>query len=402
MLKMDRLRSAIGKHFVVKNEMVPDRTLTREGLMHFALSTGNLDPLYFDEDYAKASAQGQLVPPPTWYTEVMDPHVGCQALYTGLALAAVTYTDQAPIPAGDGDSGPPYYFLDGFRSFDGGIGFEYVEAPKLGEQFTLAGRVTDVIPKESKRLGPFAVLQGDLEYRSASDQLIVRGFASSLVYELDNVASDGQAAVEEREASATHECLVPPAEAIKGVQRRGAVPRYWEDVSEGESIGSLFKGTLDAAEIAVRSVKYGQNPRADAMIRQAWQLLDQGDGLSAVALYRGVASDPEFGFGVARHLDTSEATSEGAPGAYDIGTQRAAWAAQAVTDWMGDAGSMAAFSMKIRGFVVVGDSVWCKGKVAKKYVENDRHMVRLDIWVENQRAERVAIGAAEVSLPSRT
>lgn len=394
MSTLERLRSAAGKRFAVEN----DRTLTIESLMHFALSTGNLDPLYFDQDYAQQSARGRLVPPPTWYTQIADPHVGCQALYTRLALDAVRYTGEAPIPAAPGDSGPPLYFLNGLRSFDGGIGFRYLVPPRLGEPFGLSGEVTDVVSKESTRLGQFAVVKGALEYRGAGEDVLVHGFASSLVYELGDVPA-GQAEPARHDESPVP--AVPPVEALEGVRRRGRVPRFWEDVTEGEPIDTLFKGTLDHAEIAVHSLQYGQHCRADAAIREAWQLLRGGDGITAAARYRDVALDPEFRFGVARHLDIEEATSEGAPGAYDIGTQRAAWVAQVVTDWMGDAGEVAAFAVEIRGFVVVGDSVWCKGTVAEKYQRDGRHLARLELLVENQRAERVAVGSAEVCLPAR-
>lgn len=398
--QMERLKSAIGKNFVVKDDVDAGRVVTPESLMHFALSTGNLDPLYFDAAYAETSARRRLVPPPTWYTQIMDPHVGCQALYTRLALDAVRYTDDAPVAAPAGDSGPPLHFLDNLRSFDGGIGFRYLAPPSLAQRFTLSGRVTDVVSKQSQRLGQFAVVKGELVYRGEQDEVIVRGFASSLVYPLDNVASQPPAPADPRTATPQAHVVAPVA-ALEGVRRRGSAPRYWEDVNAGEPIEPLFKGTLDSAEIAVHSLRYGSHPRADSIMREAWRLLSQGEGLAAAALYRAVAADPEFRFGVARHLDLTEAAAEGAPGPYDIGTQRAAWAAQAVTDWMGDAGDMAAFSIEIRGFVVVGDSIWCRGTVAEKYTDNDEHVVRLDVWVENQRTERVAVGSATVRLPIR-
>lgn len=399
--KEARLRSAINRRFVVRADALAGRRLTRESLLHFALSTGNLDPIHFDVEYATTSVRGRLVPPPTWYTEVMDPHVGCQALYTRLALDAINYVEEEPEPAEAGDSGPPAHFLDGLRSFDGGLGFEYEAVPPLGQQFTVAGHVTNVTAKRSERLGEFAVLEGSLDY-AGPDGVFVKGSASSLVYALTNVRTPQVTAGPTRSASDVGEvAALAPIEAIGRQRRRGPEPRYWEEVRPGEAINELVKGRIDHAEIAVRSVSLGHSSRADELIRQSWELLAQGESLPAAQLYREIAANPEFGFGVARHLDVSEASSEGAPGAYDIGTQRAAWMAQAVTDWMGDAGTVTRFEIHIRGFVVVGDSVWCRGAVAAKEVRGDRHLVRLDLWVENQRGERVAVGFADVVLPTR-
>lgn len=401
MRKLDRLRSAIGKRFVVKDGVIAGKGLTQESLLHFALSTGNLDPLYYDAEYAAQSARGRLLPPPTWYTEILDPHVGAQALYTDVARSSVVYLDEAPIPAADGDSGPPYFFLDNLRSFNGALGFRQVGEPRLGDTFSLAGEVGEVVPKTSQRFGSFAIVRGDLDYVNADGTPIVEGYGSSIVYDLGAVSTGTSQVVTAEAETSSGQQVVSPIDAIRQVRRRGELPRHWEDVRPGDQLDSLFKGTLDAAEIAVYSVRHGQNPLADGEIEKAWRLLAEGDGVAAAALYREIAADPRFGFGVARHLNKTDAADEGAPGAYDIGSQRAAWAAQVVTDWMGNAGAVVAFSLEIRGFLVIGDSAWCKGTVASKSIDGERHLVQLDIWVENQRGERVSKGTAEVSLPTR-
>jgi hypothetical protein len=39
--------------------------------------------------------------------------------------------------------------------------------------------------------------------------------------------------------------------------------------------------------------------------------------------------------------------------------------------------------------------------VTRKYIEDNRHCVRLEIWAENPQGERTVSGSAVVMLPSR-
>lgn len=401
MKSVDRLETAVGKRFNVKPDFIGSKRFTQESLWHFALSTGNLNPLFYDRTYALQSPHGRVIAPPTWFTEIIDPHIGAQAMYTELAATAVAYQGKRPAPAGGETSGPPYFYIDGLRSFNGAVGFTYVSDPQIGTTFDLGGEVSRVLAKHSSRLGDFAIVRGDLEYRDNAGQLLSEGYGSSVVYDLKRATPAASDPPTTTDNGTTHQsAIVAPVAAMRAVRRRGDVIRFWEDVEVGDEIDSLYKGTLDKAEIAVYSVKLGHNAASDEAIRRAWALLDSGRGAEAAALYRQIAIDPEHGFGVERHLNSSAAQAEGAPGAYDIGTQRVAWAAQSVTDWIGDAGRVHSLGLEIRGFLVVGDDAWCKGHVTRKYEEGELHMLELALWVENQRGVRVSHGLAQVSLPA--
>ena len=51
----------------------------------------------------------------------------------------------------------------------------------------------------------------------------------------------------------------------------------------------------------------------------------------------------------------------------------------------------------------MGDTTWCKGKVARKYVKDGYALVDGEIWAENQRGEVSAPnGSATVVLPSKS
>jgi hypothetical protein len=55
----------------------------------------------------------------------------------------------------------------------------------------------------------------------------------------------------------------------------------------------------------------------------------------------------------------------------------------------------------MRRFNIVGDTTWCRGKVARKYTKDGCALVDLEIRAENQRGEVTAPGFATVMLPSK-
>jgi len=99
------------------------------------------------------------------------------------------------------------------------------------------------------------------------------------------------------------------------------------------------------------------------------------------------------------HMEDTRAQEIGLPGAYDYGCQRISWLGNLLTNWMGDDGFLERLSGRLLRFNVVGDTTWCKGKVAKKYVDNNQHLVDIDCWAENQRGEKTSAGIATVRLP---
>ena len=101
------------------------------------------------------------------------------------------------------------------------------------------------------------------------------------------------------------------------------------------------------------------------------------------------------------HWEDELAREVGVPAAYDYGPQRISWLGHLMTNWTGDDGWLKKLRVEVRRFNIMGDTQWCKGKVTKKYIHNDEHIVECDIWAENQRGEITAPGSATVILPSR-
>jgi hypothetical protein len=83
-----------------------------------------------------------------------------------------------------------------------------------------------------------------------------------------------------------------------------------------------------------------------------------------------------------------------------------------MTDWIGEEGTLRKFSCQYRAMDYPrlmktmtepqeGETLYCKGKVTKKYVEGDEHCVDCIIGVENEKGEVTTPGRATVVLPSR-
>ena len=102
-----------------------------------------------------------------------------------------------------------------------------------------------------------------------------------------------------------------------------------------------------------------------------------------------------------QHLDEYFARSIGAPGAFDGGIERECRGSILFTNWIGDDGFLWKYSSQFRGFVSYGDICWYRGKIVRKYVEEERYCVDIEHWVDNQRGARVTKGKATVILPSK-
>jgi acyl dehydratase len=101
------------------------------------------------------------------------------------------------------------------------------------------------------------------------------------------------------------------------------------------------------------------------------------------------------------HYDKDFALASGLPSVIVHGWLTLSFLSQMVTDWMGEGGSMLKLAGNYRGMNLVNEDIVCHGKITKKYTEDNKHCVRLEIWAENPRGERTASGSAVVALPAK-
>jgi acyl dehydratase len=174
---------------------------------------------------------------------------------------------------------------------------------------------------------------------------------------------------------------------------RGATPRYWEDVKEGEALPVMFKGPMTVTGfIAYAQGWGGLYIRANKL---AWKLIDAHPGVGITNRF-GIPDVPER-----VHWEEDFALEVGAPGAYDYGPERTSWLTHHLTNWMGDDGFLRKAHCKIRRHNPEGDMLFIKGHVKRKYIEGGRHLVEIEQEARNQDNELSVLGSGVIELPTR-
>ncbi len=102
------------------------------------------------------------------------------------------------------------------------------------------------------------------------------------------------------------------------------------------------------------------------------------------------------------HHDTEYAKSKGMDAPFLDGQQLGGYLAQQVVDWAGLDATLKRLAFRYTSFVFGGDTLTCKGKVSGKSQEKGESLVECELWIENQRGERVLDrGKAIVAFPTR-
>ncbi|WP_433377892.1 hypothetical protein [Streptosporangium sp. CA-115845] len=180
---------------------------------------------------------------------------------------------------------------------------------------------------------------------------------------------------------------------------RGAEPRWFEDVHEGDAITPLVKGPLTVTDIVCWHTGMGMGVYGVAPLRLAHRnrrripRFYHRDELGVWDAMQRVHWDPEF------------ARRSGNPTTFDYGRMRETWMIHACTDWMGDDAWLWRLRVEFRQFNYIGDAQWITGTVVRKHLVEDGHGVHpavdLELAATNQRGQVTAPGTATVLLPSR-
>ena len=83
------------------------------------------------------------------------------------------------------------------------------------------------------------------------------------------------------------------------------------------------------------------------------------------------------------------------------GLFKAACLGQMLTDWAGPKGWVKKFATKYQRINTPNDPLTCRGKITRKYVDGESHLVEVEMWTENGKQEITTTGQATVLLPAR-
>jgi acyl dehydratase len=342
--------------------------VTNENIRNFANGIGDSNPLFRDPEYAKATRYGALVASPSWVASVF-PHWVLQG-------------------------------LPGIHADHSASDWEFLRPVYVNDKITPKCRFVGFDVRTSKFAGKTVFEYQKFEYWNQRDELVSQGYNMLVRYERQTAKEKidvGEGKYDhiqvphlwtpEEMAKVDEDCL---AEEI-----RGSKTRYWEDVKMGEELQPVVKGVFGVTDMIaycvgaapIQIAAHGVQLRTYRK-HPAWAFRDP--------TLR--AWEPVY----AVHYLPAAAKGVGAMYAYDAGIQRNCWMVNLFTNWMGDEGWLKFVSSQYRQFVYLSDAVWFKGKVTKKYVdENGEYCIDIEAHGVNQRGDDTIPTTGTVILPSR-
>ncbi|HEX3930525.1 MAG TPA: MaoC family dehydratase N-terminal domain-containing protein [Nocardioides sp.] len=328
-------------------------------------SVGDDNPLWSDEEYARRTRWGGMIAPPTF-------------------LYSVDSTIVAP-------------GLPGIQWIYGGTRWENFRPVRVGDRITARARLIGMRSKSGRHARNLVIQTGEILYYNQRDELVSRA-ESDVLRVPRRRSSSGLVGFEERRTEGRHQYSAEEIETVRQAylneERRGAEPRYWEDVEVGDQLPTIPKGPLTLVDILAF---YVGRRNTYPPLKLAFAERERHPANVYVSPSTGIPVHPAAG-----HIDDEIAHEVGMPGPYDQGWMRANWMGHLVTNWAGDDAFVRRLSVRLATPNLVGDLTWCNGTVTAKRVVDGEHLVDLDCWGETQRGERNTIARATVRLPSRS
>ncbi|MBS0638363.1 MAG: MaoC family dehydratase N-terminal domain-containing protein [Acetobacteraceae bacterium] len=363
---LDALRNRIGVR--IENTLEPwCHEATRDNIRHYAHGIGDDNPLWCDPAYAAKTRFGGIV-----------------------ALPSFLFTTSRIVSGYVGG-------LPGVHAMWAGADWTWHKPVYRNQEISTEAWLKDLVEHQTKFAG--RAVQQIYHVRFFDDE-------GDLVAEADSwcFRTDRDHAREQGTKYTEVKARPPRVYTPEDLQRlytlyetetiRGATPRYWEDVAEGEALPTMAKGPMTVTGfIAYAQGWGGLYIRANKL---AWKQVNHHPGLGIPNRF-GIPDCPER-----VHWEPEFALKVGAPGAYDYGPERCSWLTHHLTNWMGDDGFLRQASCKIRRHNPEGDLLFIDGKVVRKFVEDGRHLIEIEQSAQNQDGDLSVLGRGVVELPSRS
>jgi len=371
---IERARLLVGVD-VASKHMEHITTATYDSIRNFTWGLGDDNPLYTTEDYGRSTRWGSQIAPNS-----MDQIIGAPMLGDPMpadvkaATKGVFRGIHVFVSGGSTDWYRPIYPGDRLFSYNGEESLEVKESEFAGRSVIQVRR--DVkLNQRGEVVSVHRILRVLTERKTAKE----KGKYSAI-----------------EPASYTDEDLERIDEVYAGEHRRGAEPRYYEDVAAGDAIPAMAKGPLTVTEIiAFHAGGYGFVPYGLKSSRLAY-LNRKRIPAFFIKNEMGVPDVAQR-----LHWDSEWAKAIGNPMAYDYGVMRETWFHHYVTDWAGDDAFVVRQQDSMRKFNYQGDTQFLSGEVIGKREENGQHLVDLTMTMTNQRGVETSFGEATVALPSR-
>jgi hypothetical protein len=351
---------------------VNEHLVTEDFIKKYAFAIGDSNPLYYDMEYGRRSIHGSIVTPPIFQAAVVN--AGC-------------FPDKPEIP--------------GWNAFYGGTENLMFKVMRPGDRLHVVNKYLGIEEKQDTGK-PYRLFtpRNQRAFYNEQNEIVGISISNEIVQAMppgtkkktgEKLFADRQRPrYTEEELNVIHQFY---EDELKGAFRRGGDVLYWEDVVEGEELKSLIRGPLDVSDIVSWI-----GAAAGYSIAFGWKWNALRNDLKRCLI------DPETGAhhnAIDWHYLDSMAQVAGLPYAHSTGRQNEAIAASLISNWMGDAGFVKRMYCAHRVTWFLGETVKVKGKVKRKYVENNEHLVDLDTWSELPDGKKCTVGEATVRLISK-
>jgi acyl dehydratase len=346
-----------------------------DSIRNFAWGLGDDNPLYCDEDYGRTTRWGTQIAPNSMVNVIGSPLLGdpmpeeikkaTKSVFRGIHVF---------VSGGSMDWYRPIFPGDRLFSFGGEESLEVKDSEFAGRSVIQVKRSVH-FNQRGDVVAVHRVLRVLAERKTARE----RGAHNTI-----------------EPAQYTDEDIERIDAVYAAEQRRGAYPRFWEDVTVGDALPPMVKGPLTTTEIvAFHAGGYGFTPYGLKSSRLAYENRMR-IGPFFVKNEQGVPDVAQR-----LHWDSDWAKAIGSPMAYDYGVMRQCWFHHYATDWGGDDAFVIRQSDSMRKFNYHGDVQFLSGQVSGKRQEDGLNLVDLQMKMTNQRGIDTSFADFTVSLPSR-
>jgi acyl dehydratase len=358
---LEIFKGRVGTQLRIKN--IFNELASKDSIRKFCDGIGDPNPLWHEEEYAQSTRFGSLIAPPSWLASVFP-----------------TWVLQG---------------LPGVHAFQTSTDWEFFKPVRLDDRVIPECTFVDLRITSSEFAGKSILERQEARYLNQNGELMGRAKVAGLRAERTSARQKGKYGKLQLPHPWTEKELRAVEEEVLAEQIQGSVPRYWEEVQVGEELPQIVRGPLGLSDIIAYCI--GASPvriQAHGLALQeyrkhpAWAFRDSTT----------FALEPIYGV----HYNKQAANSAGLPYPYDTAVQRHCWLMQLMTNWMSDEGWLKRSFAKYRNFVYLSDVLWIRGKVTRKYIdENDEHCIDIKTTATNQRGEEVMPGISTVILPSK-
>lgn len=362
---LDELRERIGVKIGATAEPWCHEA-TRDNIRHYAHGIGDDNPLWCDPEYAAKTQHGGVIALPSFLfstSRIVSGYVGG---------------------------------LPGVHAMWSGADWTWHKTIKRNDAISTEAYLKDLVEHETRFAGRAVQQIYHVDFFNQQGDKVAEADSWCFRTERDHAREQGSKYTEVRSREPRRystEEIQQAYQLYRDEEVRGATPRYWEDVTEGEALPVMFKGPMTVTGfIAYAQGWGGLYIRANKL---AFKLIDAHPGVGITNRF-GIPDVPER-----VHWEEDFALEVGAPGAYDYGPERNSWLTHQLTNWMGDDGFLRKSHCKIRRHNPEGDMLFFKAKVKRKYIENGRRLVEIEQEARNQDDELSVVGSGVVELPTR-